>query len=152
MALLSLSADETAGLDRAAVQAELEQCAQQAGDAPVPSILQGEPRATSRPPMQTLHCSVIEFWLQECERSKCSSQFVPPTVWVCTTGQMPLRIPQGAWRRWRCCAWHRCPAPSAGFTVRCRSIPSIHLLTACPPLFHLLRMLDGSAEAINMPV
>jgi hypothetical protein len=42
VALLSLSAGEMAGLDRAAVQAELEQCAQQAGDAPVPSILQGE--------------------------------------------------------------------------------------------------------------
>lgn len=57
VALLSLSADETASVDRAAVQAELEQCAQQAGDAPVPSILQGEPFPTSRA-IQTI-CTAV---------------------------------------------------------------------------------------------
>ena len=59
VALLSLSADETAGLDHAAVQAELEQCAQQAGDAPVPSILQSEPFAMSRTPRR--HCTAVRF-------------------------------------------------------------------------------------------
>lgn len=64
---------------------------------------------------------------------------------------MPLRIPQGGWTRWRCCAWHRSPAPSADSMVRCRSI---HADLFSVDVFYTmcLHVFDGRLEATNVRV